>query len=195
MCQCLVHCAPLVLLLTQKIRRLQPCPSKAVMWTPAFCLIYILRHSPSIPPLPAAPCQHHHPTTPTGFIKNAEFKLISDIWPFVKLFTLRALLLSSERPRSSQKAGILFISMKNLNFIHLWQKSYFYESRELMHVIWMNIHIWNHYRIRCEDGHNKLIENYELWNYINSTLSKYMLRYNTKRIHELAHCIVWFFLR
>lgn len=87
MCQCLVHCAPLVLVLTQKIRRLQPCPSKAVMWTPAFCLIYILRHSPSIPPLPAAPCQHHHPTTPTGFIQNAEFKLISDIWPFVKLFS------------------------------------------------------------------------------------------------------------
>lgn len=89
MCQCLVHCAPLVLLLTWNIRRLQPCPSKAVMWTPAFCLIYILRHSPSVPPLPAAPCQHHHPTTPTGFIKNAEFKLISDIWPFIKLFPLK----------------------------------------------------------------------------------------------------------
>lgn len=92
MCQRLVHCAPLVLLLTKKTRKLQPCPSKAVMWTPAFCLIYILRHSPSIPPplLPhcAAPCQHHHPTTPTGFIKNAEFKLISDIWPFVRVFFL-----------------------------------------------------------------------------------------------------------
>lgn len=71
----------------RKIRRIQPYPSKAVMWTPAFCLIYILRHSPSIPPLPAAPCQHRHPTAPTGFIKNAEFKLISDIWPFVKLFS------------------------------------------------------------------------------------------------------------
>lgn len=70
----------------RKSEVLQPCPSKAVMWTPAFCLIYILRHSPSIPPLPSAPCQRHHPNTPTGLIKNAEFKLISDIWSFVKLF-------------------------------------------------------------------------------------------------------------
>lgn len=106
----------------KKIKRLHPCPLQSCHVNSR--LLFNLHfeapaHQPPLlllpPPVPPAPSPSHCPpangATPPhqlAVIKNAEFKLISDIWPFVKLFpSRRGPLLSSEASQPRRRHGCI----------------------------------------------------------------------------------------
>lgn len=133
MCQCLVLCASLVLLLTQKIRSAPALPLQSCHVNSRLLFNLHFEAQPINSPFSLCPCQRHLPNTPTGLIENVEFKLINDIWPFVKLFFPLSKLHFC-RPDASQNI-----------FVHPWKK-----RRGLIRKIWKLLII---YRSTCSIVH------------------------------------------